>query len=102
MSEEKYKICPVCGGRMLKDGSAWLCTNCEAILYEDRAVMPIVNDLADQPTEATFWCKFRAEAAKDIFVGIYNPLIAPCKEQVRNAIACADELIRLLKDGKEV
>ena len=109
MSEVKYKICPVCGGRMYKGNGMWLCGNCDAILFEDRNVIPIINDAArpTEATEATFWCKFRAEAAKDILCAFAsNEHIELSKDNieksVESSIALADILIIKLKgDGKE-
>ena len=110
MSEEKYKICPVCGGRMWQGVSGnWLCGNCEAIeivggkVYKDRALMPLMEELSANPSVKfipTFdWQAFRAEAAKDILCSMiqgnesYDTLYV-----IHHAVEMADELIKQLKD----
>lgn len=105
MSEVKYKNCPKCGTQMLRSSDGYICPKCGIQTFGEMIINPpevtqeealkILREDADWD-----WEKFRREAAKDILAATYNSLIAPCKEQVRNAITCAEELIRQLKDGK--
>lgn len=44
------------------------------------------------------WEKFRREAAKDILVGLCTTMPIDMKEDVRQAINIADELIKQLKE----
>ena len=116
MSEVKNKYCPKCGTQMqIEEGGIcasippmfrYKCPVCGNVEFDpDKYPMPVAdldkNYGSVAPPFFFDWQAFRAEAAKDIFAAIYNPIIAPCNEQVRNAIACADELIRQLKDEKD-
>lgn len=119
MSEVKYKICSRCGAQMeIEEGVIctsippmyrYKCPKCGAMEFDvERYPMPeVVNNLTAQPTEATFWCKFRAEAAKDILCAFAsNEHIELSKDNieksVESSIALADILIiKLKEDGKE-
>lgn len=113
MSEEKYKICPICGGRMWMNTGGWMCGNCGAFMTADGTLIRNygeVKAIVDAPLPdvkfiTTFdWQAFRAEAAKDLI-----PFAARMKDYrgypcdiVTEAILLADELIKQLKeDGKE-
>lgn len=123
MSEEKYKICPICGGRMWQSVSGnWLCGNCEAIemvggkVYKDRALIPRMKELGANPSVKfipTFdWQAFRAEAAKDFVAAILagganqtdneGNVFRTIEDIAKGSIAFADALIKQLKeDGTE-
>ena len=111
MSEVKYKYCPKCGNIMTANTGGWWCKSCGSFETADGKVYPavdeikVINDLATHPTEATFWCKFRAEAAKAAMAACLKEEADgayPDPEEICGmAVLYADELIRLLKDGKE-
>ena len=62
------------------------------------AVLPLeCFDLWEEPD----WSSFRREAAKDILVALCTILPINMKDDVRQAINIASELIKQLKDGKE-
>lgn len=111
MSEVKYKYCPKCGNIMTANSGGWWCSNCGSFETADGKVYPandeikVINNLTTQPTEATFWCKFRAEAAKDILCAMVRGGYSQgrIQEQAKLAKRYADELIKQLKgDGTEV
>ena len=97
---------------MTANTGGWWCKSCGSFETADGKVYPAVdaikevNGLTTHPTEATFWCKFRVEAAKDILCAVlsasgrwedttYEGVAAACVKQ-------ADELIKQLKgDGKD-
>jgi len=55
-----------------------------------------------QDRELDDWDAFRREAAKDILAALCSfPPISNYKDDVRQAINIADELIKKLKEGKE-
>ena len=117
MSEVKYKICSKCGAQMqIEEGVIctsippmyrYKCPKCGAIEFdvERYPMSEIINDLTTQPTEVTFWCKFRAEAAKDILCAfittpntVFDKDSLKLTEVAENAIKLTDWLIKQLKE----
>jgi len=116
MSEEKYKICPVCGGRMWMNTGGWMCGNCGALMTADGTLIHNygeVKAIVDAPLPdvkfiPTFdWQAFRAEAAKDILCAFAsNERIELSKDNIEKSVECsialADILIIKLKgDGNK-
>ena len=119
MSEVKYKICSKCGAQMqIEEGIMtssippmyrYHCPQCGALEFDTEkypvGTMEIVNDLAPKPIdihkELFDWYAFRAEAAKDAMCAImkmHGPTRIDKEFHCKEAVAWADELIKLLRD----
>jgi hypothetical protein len=55
----------------------------------------------DKPKDTTDWAAFRREAAKDILAALCHTMPINMKEDVRQAINIADELIKQLKEDEK-